>query len=627
MQAETASVGPVMPGAPFLGDTVLESKTPDLKQAKQFLDLLDSQDSFTFQTFDDSEQKRRNLAKILHGSLDQHAGELTRLNSQGAGVHVTINETDLQGRTKENIRRVRAVFVDLDGVPVEPVSQCSLPPHMIVETSLGRYHAYWKIKGLEPEDFPKVQTALAKKFSGDQAVKDVSRVMRLPGFYHCKASSFQSCILKANESPVYDCYNLITELGIDLESIQEVPQEATQATPKQIKAEIPKPGRNVDFASIGGSLRRMGMSGREIGDCLLIINQSRCVPSMDEKEVRGIAKSMERYPKGQLPILQDSFKPVVTSIAELMSMELPPIQWIVPGLLPEGLAILAGKPKIGKSWFAWDLTLAVSRGDKAFSQFPCNPSSAFFLALEDNPRRIQDRVTKILCGQPSPKNAYVGYSWPEFGQTKGNGLEALYEWIENHIDVKLIIVDTLAKVRDRKGGKENAYDRDYRDLEGLQRLAGQYGIAVLVLHHQRKLEADDIFDTISGSTGLTGCADTIMILQRKMRGQAEAVLHVTGRDIEEQTIAMTFDKETGRWEWLGDASQVMVSPERQAIRNLLMKNGPLNVKAIAEGVGNKQENVRQLLNKMKKAEEVILMDNNLWGLPEHDVDRLFQKAA
>ncbi len=158
----------------------------DIDEAKRFLKALDpTTEKFTFQTFDDKGNNNA-LVKVLHGTLDEHAGELRRLNEMGAGVFVTVNETDLKGRKAKNITRVRAVYVDLDGAPLEPVTRHHVQPHIIVESSEGRWHAYWLVNDMPLNDFRGTQELLIKEFGADEAVKDLPRVMRLPGFLHQK---------------------------------------------------------------------------------------------------------------------------------------------------------------------------------------------------------------------------------------------------------------------------------------------------------------------------------------------------------------------------------------------------------------------------------------------------------
>jgi hypothetical protein len=176
---------------------------PDLDQARRFLDLLDPAGDFTFQVFDDSPLKGVHLAKIAHGTLDEEAERLSTWNAAGAGVFVTIGETDGMGRRAENVIRVRAVFVDLDGAPLQPVLACALKPHVIVESSPGRYHGYWLVDDLPLDQFAPVQKAIAARFGGDPAVHDLPRVMRLPGFWHQKAQPFMTRVHRREDRLPY----------------------------------------------------------------------------------------------------------------------------------------------------------------------------------------------------------------------------------------------------------------------------------------------------------------------------------------------------------------------------------------------------------------------------------------
>ncbi|SFK03250.1 DUF5906 domain-containing protein [Methylocapsa palsarum] len=164
----------------------------DRAEAERFLHWLDpSMDQFTFQTFDDSAKKDKRLAHVLNGSLDQHWGKLFALSRKGAGVFVTINRTDLKGRKTENIIGVRALFVDLDDAPASDLKRLKYLPLRIHLTSeavsngagkLPRVHAFWKVEGVELDEFATIQDKLARIVGGDVAVKDLPRVMRLPGF-------------------------------------------------------------------------------------------------------------------------------------------------------------------------------------------------------------------------------------------------------------------------------------------------------------------------------------------------------------------------------------------------------------------------------------------------------------
>ena len=163
------------------------SLTPNKTEADRFLNILEPNGTFTFQTFDDnSDEKRGQLAQIFHGTLEEHYDALCDLNSRGAGVFVVVNETDLKGRKSANVTRVRACFVDLDGAPLDPVISHEIEPTITVESSQGRWHAYYHCHDLPLSDFQQVQRGLASTFEGDPAVNDLPRVMRVPGFIHQK---------------------------------------------------------------------------------------------------------------------------------------------------------------------------------------------------------------------------------------------------------------------------------------------------------------------------------------------------------------------------------------------------------------------------------------------------------
>ena len=203
-------------------ENTTESKpTPDKAEAARYLNLLDSGASFfTFQTFDDNKERKKALeesnrqrkregksqlpdplARIIHGTVDNCWAELVSLNDQGAGIFVTVNETDGKGRKTENIKRVRAVFVDLDGAPLEPVTQWRTP-HISVESSPGKFHACWIVIDLPLEEFEGLQRALAARFDGDR-VHDLPRVLRLPGFIHRKGEPFLTRVIQSNENAPY----------------------------------------------------------------------------------------------------------------------------------------------------------------------------------------------------------------------------------------------------------------------------------------------------------------------------------------------------------------------------------------------------------------------------------------
>ena len=222
--------GPCTTTAPFANSadaSIAEHKKIHNLEVSKFLDLIAEGEGITFQTFDDKKGTRDpQLTRILHGTLDDHLAQLTRLNELGAGIFFTVNQTDLQGRETRNVTKVRALFVDLDGAPLEPFFAAPLEPHIIVESSPKRYHAYWLIEGLALTEFTKVQEVLSKRFKSDPAVKDLPRVMRLPGFYHRKGDPFLVRILSTSGTQSYQAEHFLKSFGIDLKAREQPASDA-----------------------------------------------------------------------------------------------------------------------------------------------------------------------------------------------------------------------------------------------------------------------------------------------------------------------------------------------------------------------------------------------------------------
>jgi putative DNA primase/helicase len=255
------------------------------EQAGRFLSILEPNGKFTFTTLPEGGGESPSIT--LHGTLDEVLDSLIQENAQGSGVFVTVNETDLTARKTENITRVRALFVDLDGAPLEPIQAWEKKPHMIVKSSPGRWHAYWLVEDMPLTEFKPAQQALASKFGGDPKVHDLPRLMRLPGFLHNKHDPVPVVLTQAlPDMELYKGADLLAEI------VGTVP--VTHSTPKL--GLIEAGSRNAALTSVAGRLRRYGAEEEDIRDQLLAANQERCDPSLPESEVIRIARSVSRYP-------------------------------------------------------------------------------------------------------------------------------------------------------------------------------------------------------------------------------------------------------------------------------------------------------------------------------------------
>lgn len=301
---------------------------------------------------------------------------------------------------------------------------------------------------------------------------------------------------------------------------------------------------------------------------------------------------------------------------ELMSQEFPPPRWAVPGVIAEGLSFCAGAPKAGKSWLGLGLAVAVASGGVALGRIPVEEGDVLYLALEDVPRRLKERLAKVLAGEPAPERLTIAV---ECAAIPEGGAERLRHWLAEHPAARLVVVDVFAKVRGRASDRASLYEADYLAASQLKAIADEFGVAVVALHHTRKAPADhDFLDAMSGSQGLAGAADAVVVLTRA-RGQAQAVLRVTGRDVEEAEYALTFDASLGAWSLLdGPAAHWMVSDERRRILEAVTTTEGLGPKAIAEASGVSYDVVRHLVRKLVD-EGLLDTDGNGHYFPLHSV--------
>ena len=224
------------------------------------------------------------------------------------------------------------------------------------------------------------------------------------------------------------------------------------------------------------------------------------------------------------------------SCEEIMTTVYKPIEFVVDNLLAQGLYILAGAPKVGKSWLALDMCLSIAKGEKVLGQ-QTTQGTALYLCLEDSYVRIQNRLYEIT-DEPAERLYFVIMS-----EAIGNGLEEqITDFKNEHYDLKVVFIDTLQKVRNES---ESGYGTDYKELSVMKALADKLEITIVVVHHTRKCADSDPFNMISGSTGLSGCVDGSMVLIESKRGSRTAKLHCVGRDIENQEINVVF--ESSRW--------------------------------------------------------------------------------
>lgn len=215
---------------------------------------------------------------------------------------------------------------------------------------------------------------------------------------------------------------------------------------------------------------------------------------------------------------------------ELLSKEIPEIPFVIKDLIPTGLTLLAGSAKVGKSWLALWLSVMVAKGEKIWG-FESVKGTTLYLCYEDNEIRIQNRLLEITDDAPSNVHFCT-----EVSKLGGELETRIKNFIAEHSDTKLIIIDTLQTIR--QANTESTYSNDYSDLTILKNLADEYKMAIVLIHHFRKQKDGDVFNQITGSTGLQGAVDTIFTLAQNKRGERTATLSCIGRDIESRELEL-----------------------------------------------------------------------------------------
>ena len=289
---------------------------------------------------------------------------------------------------------------------------------------------------------------------------------------------------------------------------------------------------------------------------------------------------------------------------ELQRIDFPDVTYAVEKILTQGATLLAGKPKTYKSWLALECCVAVAGGKRACGEWeaPYGDVLAFF--AEDNGRRLKSRLRNYFRDEDWPDNLAIRTEAPRL---QAGLREALIDWIAVNENPALVVLDTFNFVRPIR--EKGSYQTDYADSAALSQLANELGIAILAIHHQRKMDAEDPLDSISGTTGIAAGFDSVLALTRSQAGGFE--LHGRGRDLPELNIAMDFDADVCRWTVLGDADSVRLSGSKEKILMALSK-GEMGPTEIAEATGLGLSNVKMTLARMHNDGDVEKVSRGVW---------------
>jgi len=374
--------------------------------------------------------------------------------------------------------------------------------------------------------------------------------------------------------------------------------------------------RNDRLTRKGGSMARSGFSPSAIEAALLKENAERCQPPLPEDEVRAIAKSVARYEPAAASLGE---APEIVSAKELIKMNLSPLKSVLPGMIVAGLTIMTAKPKAGKGWWVLQAAYSVALGKNLFDGSECERGRVLYMGLEDSLLRLQYRVNEInnstmfakVIGKSKggglriatnlgkiPDGLDLTIRWPKIDE---GCIEYLEKYLDEHPDTRLIIIDIFKRVAKAKKGKGSTYEEDYESIQPVQEFATRRKVAVIVVHHNRKAGAEDPIDMVSGTFGITGAVDSVIVIQKVTRGETydESKFSFIGRDIDEQELAMKFDKRSHVWSLIGDADTHFMGEKQKVILELL-EHEVLGPKEIAERLDMKEQTAKSTLWRMAK---------------------------
>lgn len=314
-------------------------------------------------------------------------------------------------------------------------------------------------------------------------------------------------------------------------------------------------------------------------------------------------------------------KPRSFTAAELGEMQFPPLQFACKPVLAMGATMLAGKPKTNKTWLAQEIAFSVAAGQHACGEWETMQGDVLFFALEDNQRRLQRRLEMLRPNQEWPHSLSFMTEAPRLYA----GFEdAVRGWADKSDQPKLVVIDTFNFIRPNRQSDRVSYQSDYADGAAIMTLANDLGVSILVIHHARKMDAEDPLDSISGSTGIAAGFDTVLALSRSPEGNF--TLEGRGRDVLPVELALRFDLENARWSVEGDPAIARVSDERKAILHCIEQQGEVGPKEIADRIDVSHDTIRHLLPKMVR-DGIIRKEGRGTYAPIHNVHNVHNASS
>ena len=286
--------------------------------------------------------------------------------------------------------------------------------------------------------------------------------------------------------------------------------------------------------------------------------------------------------------------------AELFHTEIKPTEFIINNLIPVGMVLVASPPKYGKSWMMLDMSISVADGN-SFLGFTTNKCGVLYLALEDRYDRLKERMLKITKGKPFPDGLEIAIDAPALGE---GFIEYVEEFLSDHPETKLIIIDTFVKIRGIPSGKESAYAIDSREAGTLKKFADQHNMAVILVTHTRKsIDTSDPFANITGTFGVAGAADDMIVLTKEKRSDNLTKMSVTGRDVTYEEYPIVFDSNSCKWVRQGESYELTAAQQENELKYMEYFTGNIRktlVKLLEDNGGIWQGRCNEILDKSRE---------------------------
>ena len=299
---------------------------------------------------------------------------------------------------------------------------------------------------------------------------------------------------------------------------------------------------------------------------------------------------------------EKTLNPIFTS-QDLMEQIFEPPQWIIEDLIPEGLTILSGAPKIGKSWLALQIANAVATKEPLFGRKVLTERCVLVIALEDNARRLHSRMKK---------GHFTGSEKLAFCVQWRNGLKGLGDFLKQNQEIDLVIIDTLAIFSPSDASRgSNVDESDVRRMVALHQIVQETNTSIIVIHHDKQGEEGDWAQKINGSNGIIGTVDTLIRLSVNKRGSKEGNLHITGRDVEDIELLLQLEENLMRWGIDKNRDDKPLTPLQRDVLNLIPGNPEtISSKSVSESLSREQAQISDILSKLRNAGHV---ESPAWG--------------